>query len=109
MVRVEVSDVYLGMTSVQRTAPRTQREPWHTFPYSVKVIFACLRLTTGHRKRARSGSSAIYPWLGFRPTDIVRDADLLNDIVSGGCPSYSLTCRTMPSSLVSTSSPRGAS
>ena len=25
---------------------------WLTLPYSVSVIFACLRLTTGHKKRA---------------------------------------------------------
>ena len=63
MVGAEVNDIYLmsGENAVQYAASDAQRGPWHTFPYSVKVIFACLRLTTGHRNNARPGSSGTFP------------------------------------------------
>lgn len=73
----------------------------HTFPYSVKVIFACLRLTTGQRNRARAGSDSATPWLDLRPTAIVRERDLWNVRVSDGCSSFSSTCNTMPSTRLS--------
>lgn len=79
MMRVQIDDVRLVFGRENRG--RVGRGEQLTFPNSVKVIFACLRLTTGHRNNARpySYGSSCGPsaaWDDLRPMLITRVTDL---------------------------------